>query len=304
MDQALANNRDLRVAAANIMIARAQFRGAACRAAAPSSTRTARCRASTWQWRIDDLLGPISRLPSWELDLFGRIQSLTDAAREKLFRQRSRGAGDAPRLALGHCRCLADLCRRQEACSRSPSRRRTARARARRAGRCAAQGRRRQPHRLFRWRQTILATAQSDLARQKTLVAQDVNLLALLVGRADRRRAAACGYRAGRRDDRRSAGPRRAARSCCAGPMCSRPNMTCVPPMPISARRARRSSPGSPLSGLIGLASGSAREPVRQCRPVRIAGHGRRELSDLPRRRRPRQSRCHRSPARRAAGDL
>jgi multidrug efflux system outer membrane protein len=179
MDQALVNNRDLRVAAANIVRARAQF--SAQRASLfpeldaggqIQRTENATVNATT-------VSGNFS-VPVWEIDLFGRIQSLSTEAQERYFA--TEATARATRLAL-----LGDIANAWLAYAADKSlltlaqstaesaRRTTSLVDARLKGGIATGADSAQA-------QTILANAESDLARQKTLVAQDLNLLTLLVG--------------------------------------------------------------------------------------------------------------------------
>ena len=89
---ALANNRDLRVAALNIDKARAQY-GVVDAAAYPSAnlgatgsrSRTAASTSTNGQSRIATQYGVNLGLVSYELDLFGRVQNLGDAALQTYF---------------------------------------------------------------------------------------------------------------------------------------------------------------------------------------------------------------------------
>jgi len=180
MDQALANNRDLRVAAANIVRARSQFR--AQRAALlPQIDAAGQIQASDTATAGSVTTASASLSASaWEIDLFGRIQSMTDAAQERYFQ--TEAAARATRLALlaniadGWLAYAADKSLLALAESTAQSARKTAElVEARLSGGIANRADLAQA-------QTILATAESDLARQKTAVAQDENALALLVG--------------------------------------------------------------------------------------------------------------------------
>ena len=81
IDRALANNRDLRAAIANVQSARAQYR---VRRAAQLPTVTADASASISQRndaRLDNYSADIG-FSAFEIDLFGRVRSLTQAALE------------------------------------------------------------------------------------------------------------------------------------------------------------------------------------------------------------------------------
>jgi multidrug efflux system outer membrane protein len=228
--QALANNRDLRVAAANILAARAQYRvqragllpeidasarysrsdgGNGTRSIAGSSTGTGGTTGtgtatgstggtSTGTTTGTDTgnggTGSVTSVSTgastafsldlgstaFELDLFGRVRSLTRAAQDRYFEQEA--AARATRLTLVGEIATAWLTyaadnsllqvSQQTAASASQTVRLT---QARLSGGIA-------PRSDLTQAQTVLSTAQSDLANQRTLVAQDVNALQLLVG--------------------------------------------------------------------------------------------------------------------------
>jgi multidrug efflux system outer membrane protein len=179
MDQALANNRDLRVSAANIVRARAAFRiqrsGLFPELDANGQvqrTENAATSATTVSANLS--------VPTWELDFFGRIRSLTNEAQERYFS--TEAAMRATRLSLlasiadGWLSYAADKSLLDLAQSTADSARRTVSLTdARLKGGVATRTD-------YAQAQTILAGAESDLARQKTALAQDVNALQLLVG--------------------------------------------------------------------------------------------------------------------------
>ncbi|GAA4716914.1 efflux transporter outer membrane subunit [Sphingomonas lutea] len=178
--QALANNRDLAVAAANIAAARERVRiqranqlpqvdasgGAEIRAAEDSSA--------------DASFNLGAGVSNFEIDLFGRLRSLTNAERARYFATEA-GAratritlvADIASAWLAHA---ADqsllLIARQTAESAEKSVRLT---RIRLEGGIA-------PRTDLRQAELILTQAQADLAQQRTAVAQDINVLQLLVG--------------------------------------------------------------------------------------------------------------------------
>ena len=222
--QALANNRDLRVAAANIASTRAQYRiqrgslfpqidatgrysytdrgsgGAGSQAVGNGGTGTGTggtgtgtgtggtgtgtggtggtivtgANGSGSAWSVN--LGTTA----FELDLFGRIRSLTGAALDRYFA--TEAAARATRLTLvgdiadawltyGANQSLLAIAQQTAA----NAERSVTLTRARLTGGIA-------PRTDLRQAEQVLATAQADLAQQKTAVAQDINALQLLVG--------------------------------------------------------------------------------------------------------------------------
>lgn len=183
IDQALVNNRDLRIAAANIAAARAQYRiqraerfpqvdASAGATAAPTTAAGAS--------RVDTSYAAGVGIPSFELDLFGRVASLTHA---QLNRYLATEAGArATRLTLvaniadAWLLYAADASLLKIAEDTANSAERSVQlTRARLEGGIA-------PRTDLRQAQQILETARADLADQRTALAQDVNLLQLLVG--------------------------------------------------------------------------------------------------------------------------
>ena len=177
--QALVNNRDLMVAAANVAAAREQYR---IQRANQLPTVTAGAGA-TVKGTKDDVSANYSvdlSVPNFELDLFGRVRSLTHVQQQRYFA--TEAGARATRLTLvaaiasawldhaadSSLRAIAE----QTAASAEKSVRLT---RARLEGGVA-------PRTDLRQAEQILSSAQADLARQRTAVAQDVNALQLLVG--------------------------------------------------------------------------------------------------------------------------
>ena len=178
--QALTNNRDLMAAAANIAAARAQYRIQRANQfptvnAAAGVTATGD-KSST----VDADYQAGFSVPSFELDLFGRLRSLSHVQLQKYFA--TEAAARSTRLAL-----VSDIARawltyasdsslllisRQTAANAEKSVRLT---NARLRGGIA-------PRTDLRQAEEILTAAQADLARQRTALAQDANLLQLLVG--------------------------------------------------------------------------------------------------------------------------
>ena len=226
IDQALVNNRDLRVAAANIAAARAQYRiqradlfpavdasgrytfsgggnGARSTASNGSTGNTGTGNTGTGNTGTGNTgtgvgtgngsTGTITTtsngnsafsaqvgVTAFELDLFGRIRSLSRAALDRYFA--TEAAARATRLTLvgdiadAWLTYAADRSLLKVAQDTATSAQVSVRlTRARLEGGISARTDLRQA-------EQILETANADLAQQKTLVAQDVNALQLLVG--------------------------------------------------------------------------------------------------------------------------
>jgi multidrug efflux system outer membrane protein len=190
VEQALVNNRDLRVAAANLEAARAQVRvqraqqlpeiGVSAGVTRTngnntSSTGTGTTTSSTrTRYSVD---GGIS---SFELDLFGRLANATEAERQRALgteaAARTVRLGLVADLAAAWTQHAADaeLLRIAEATAAN-ARRSVTLTDARLKGGIA-------PRTDLRQAEQILATAEGDIASLKTALAQDKNLLQLLVG--------------------------------------------------------------------------------------------------------------------------
>ena len=203
IEQALVNNRDLRIAAANIASARAQYRiqradrlprvdlGAdtslSRRSASGNSgsgtdgTGTGTNNGTSGSsGGINQSYGVDIGLSAFELDLFGRVRSLSNAALQQYFA--TEAAARATRLSLvgeiasayiafAADRSLLALARETEASARRSVEITGARLR----GGIA-------PRTDLRQAETILYRASSDIAAQTAVVAQDRNALQLLVG--------------------------------------------------------------------------------------------------------------------------
>ena len=181
IEQALINNRDLMVAASNIAAAREQVRIQRAQQL-PQIDATARASADSGgdgenvSTRYELGVG----INAFEIDLFGRLRSLTDAQRNRYFA--TEAAARATRLALVSDIATAWLTYAADAsllriaedtvASAEKSVRLT---RARLQGGIA-------PRTDLRQAEQILEGARADAADQKTALAQDVNLLRLLVG--------------------------------------------------------------------------------------------------------------------------
>ncbi|WP_068076608.1 efflux transporter outer membrane subunit [Novosphingobium lentum] len=200
IEQALANNRDLRVAAANIEAARAQYRiqranqlpgldataGASIAKGTSSSTNTTSTGGTGTGTTTSSGSGTRSNFSadlgvrSFELDLFGRLASLSRAEQNRYFA--TEAAARATRLTLvgdiadGWLNYASDATLLAIARSTAASAQRSVSlTQARLTGGIA-------PRTDLRQAQQILETANADVAQQTTALAQDVNALQLLVG--------------------------------------------------------------------------------------------------------------------------
>nr|WP_294848539.1 efflux transporter outer membrane subunit [uncultured Sphingomonas sp.] len=180
IEQSFANNRDLMVAAANIAAARAQ-------AGISKANRLPEVTAGAGAAVTGDGKGnrqpnydlSIS-VPSFEIDLFGRLASLAKADGQRLLA--TEAGARSVRLAL-----IADIARAWAAYAADASllsiaeqtaanaQRNVELTQARLSGGIA-------PRTDLTQASQILETARSDVAAQRTALAQDVNLLQLLVG--------------------------------------------------------------------------------------------------------------------------
>jgi multidrug efflux system outer membrane protein len=178
---ALDNNRDIRIAAANLAAARAQVRAVRSAqfpaiGATVSATGTAQGTDGDWS-ELYSLQGGIA---SYEVDLFGKLSNATAAQRDRALA--TEAAARTVRLSIAANVAAAwatyaadrDLLALAEATAKnaSDSVRLT---RARFEGGVA-------PRSDLSQAEQILATAQDNIAAQKTALAQDENLLRLLVG--------------------------------------------------------------------------------------------------------------------------
>ncbi len=199
IEQALANNRDLRVAAANIEIARAQFR-------IQRAAQFPQIDVAAGRTQFDNGTANLARdqdidignnpaasrtaagvrytadisTTAFEIDLFGRLRSLSDAALNRYFS--TEAAARATRLTLigdvadawltyAADRALLELSEDTAANAREQVKL----ARLRLEGGIA-------PRADVRQAEQILATAEADIALQRTALAQDLNALQMLVG--------------------------------------------------------------------------------------------------------------------------
>ncbi len=190
IEQALGNNRDVRIAAANIAAARAQYRinranilpevsagaGYTYTDGGSSSSTSGGTGFSSSGSRYTADVGTTA----FELDLFGRLRSLSDAALQRYFA--TEAAARATRLTLvgdiadAWLTYAADQSLLKIAQDTAASAERSVRlTRLRLEGGIA-------PRTDLRQAEQILATARADVATQTTALAQDVNALQLLVG--------------------------------------------------------------------------------------------------------------------------
>jgi outer membrane protein, multidrug efflux system len=178
--QALVNNRDLMVAASNIAAAREQFR---IQRAQLLPTVNAGAGVTVTGDKSSDVKAQYEaglNVPSFELDLFGRIRSLTHVQLERYFA--TEAGARATRLTL-----VADVAGAWLDHAADSSLLRIAQETATSAQKSVDLTRLRlqggvAPRTDLRQAEQILSTAQADLARQRTAVAQDVNALQLLAG--------------------------------------------------------------------------------------------------------------------------
>jgi multidrug efflux system outer membrane protein len=196
IEQALANNRDLRIAAANIASAAAQFRaqraelfpqvnagGGASVSGATRTSTTANPNGGTTSNRnfsVGQNYSADIGVSSFELDLFGRVRSLNNAALNQYFSTAAAarttrlslvGELATAYLTLAADRTFLNIARQTQASAARSVELTGARLRGGVSSRID-----------LRQAQTILDQARSDVASQTTAVAQDRNLLQLLVG--------------------------------------------------------------------------------------------------------------------------
>ncbi len=188
IEQALANNRDLRVAAANIAAARARYHiqraeilpevdasaGATFTGGGNDGGNTAGFS------QPDESYSANIGVNAFEIDLFGRIRSLSDAALNQYFA--TAAAARATRLTL-----VGDIASTWLTYAADNSLLAIAEDTAANAQRSVELTRARleggiAPRTDLRQAELVLAQAQSDLAEQRTALAQDVNALQLLAG--------------------------------------------------------------------------------------------------------------------------
>jgi len=174
--QAFANNRDLRVAAANLAAARAQVRVTRS-AQFPEVDANASATYNRGQGMNYALQGGVS---AFELDLFGRLANATAAQRERALASEA----DARTVRIGLVADLANAWVNYAADrdlmaiaqdTAAAAKKEVDLTRLRLEGGIA-------PRTDLRQAEQILDTAAQDLAQQKAALAQDENLIRLLVG--------------------------------------------------------------------------------------------------------------------------
>ena len=182
IEQALVNNRDLAVAAANISAAREQVRiqraqqfpqvNAGAGVSVTGSRDDGKDISASYQTGLS--------VPSFEVDLFGRLRSLTDVQRNRYLA--TEAATRATRLALvsdiadAWLTYAADSSLLRIAEDTVTSAEKSVKlTRARLEGGIA-------PRTDLRQAEQVMENAKADAADQRTALAQDVNLLRLLVG--------------------------------------------------------------------------------------------------------------------------
>ena len=179
IDQALADNRDLRIAAANLAAARAQVRVVGS-AQVPELGVGASASLQTREGADSESYVIQGGIASFELDLFGRLANATEAQRERALA--TEAVTRTVRIGL-----VADLVNAWSvyaadrdllaiaADTAANARRAVELTRERLAGGIA-------PRTDVRQAEQVLATAEGDLAALTAALAQDENLIRLLVG--------------------------------------------------------------------------------------------------------------------------
>ena len=182
IEQGLANNRDLMVAAANIVSARDQYRiqRAGLFPHVDAAADVLVTPAPSGENGPDASYRVGASVNAFELDLFGRVRSLTKAELNRYFA--SEAAARSTRLVLVGDIANAWLTYAADASllkiaedTATSAKRSVSLTRARLEGGIA-------PRTDLRQAEQILHAAEATVARQRTALAQDVNLLQLLVG--------------------------------------------------------------------------------------------------------------------------
>jgi multidrug efflux system outer membrane protein len=179
IDQALADNRDLRIAAANLAAARAQVRVVGS-AQVPELGVGASASLQTREGADSESYVIQGGIASFELDLFGRLANATEAQRERALATeavtRTVRIGLVADLVNAWAVYAADRDLLAIAADTAANARRAVElTRERLAGGIA-------PRTDVRQAEQVLATAEGDLAALTAALAQDENLIRLLVG--------------------------------------------------------------------------------------------------------------------------
>jgi len=180
ISQALVNNRDLMIAASNIAAAREQYHIQRAQLLPTVNAVTGVSASGDKSSGVDANYNAGLQVPNFEVDLFGRVRSLTHVQLQRYLA--TEAGARATRLTLVADIANAWLNEAAESSLRLIAEQTVASAqksvqltKLRLAGGVA-------PRTDLDQAQQILAVAQADVARQRTAVAQDVNALQLLVG--------------------------------------------------------------------------------------------------------------------------
>ena len=178
--QALVNNQDLATAAANIAAAREQYRIQRANQLPTVNANAGATVSGDGKGNVGAQYQLGAGVPSFELDLFGRLRSLSHAELQRYFA--TEAAARATRLAL-----VSDIARAWLTYSADSSLLQISRETANNAEKSVRLTRARleggiAPRTDLRQAEEVLTAAQADLAQQRTALAQDVNLLQQLVG--------------------------------------------------------------------------------------------------------------------------
>jgi multidrug efflux system outer membrane protein len=178
--QALTNNRDLMVAATNIAAAREQYRIQRADLLPTVQAGASGTVSQTDSHAVKATYEAGVNVPSFELDLFGRVRSLTHVQLQRYLA--TEAGARSTRLTL-----VADVANGWLDYASDSSLRLIAEQTAASAAKSVELTRLRlqggvAPRTDLEQAVQILATAQADVARERTAVAQDVNALQLLVG--------------------------------------------------------------------------------------------------------------------------
>ena len=180
IEQGLTNNQDLALAAANIASARAQHRIQRAELFPEVDAQAGVTGVKNDNGGANAQLTAGVGIPSFELDLFGRVRSLTKAQLNRYFA--SEAAARSTRLVL-----VADIADAWLTYGADASLLKIAEDTAASAQRSVALTRARlqggiAPRTDLRQAELVLYGANATVARQRTALAQDVNLLQLLIG--------------------------------------------------------------------------------------------------------------------------